>query len=119
MDKYIGALIERIAKSKELNSRTLGLLINKTKPGTADIFKRTVIDTDLLIELSDKLDYDFFSFFYKNPIMDRFKKQEEKVWLDKLALLKNEISRLKELQDQMQDHINTQKTYILDLKKRK
>ncbi|HAE66086.1 MAG TPA: hypothetical protein DCG77_02435, partial [Sphingobacterium sp.] len=66
MSFHLGKKVEEIAKSKGYSQTALGKRVNMSKPGIASMYKRSGIDTDLLIKLTEVLDYDFFKHVYEN-----------------------------------------------------
>lgn len=94
MEEILGQVIERIAKERKLNARTLGEKINKTKQGTANIFKRDIIDSDLLLILSDVLDYDFVAHLYKKRPLIKFKLKENAEWQAKIDAVNEKVKEL-------------------------
>src|SRR5690242_11198579 len=97
MEEILGQIIKRIAEQKGLNARTLGERINKTKQGTASIFKRDVLDTDLLLTLSTVLNYDFVSHLYKRSPLRKFKQTEAESWQIKIDAAIEQKNQLQEL----------------------
>jgi chaperonin GroEL (HSP60 family) len=97
MEETLGQIIKRVAEQNNLNARTLGEKINKTKQGTASIFKRDVIDSDLLLNLSNVLNYDFLAHLYKRQPLKRFKQKENAEWQGKIDIANEQINQLKEL----------------------
>ena len=93
----MGQIIKRVAEQNNLNARTLGEKINKTKQGTASIFKRDVIDSDLLLTLSNVLNYDFVAHLYRKQPLKRFKQKENAEWQTKIDTANEQINQLKEL----------------------
>lgn len=66
MQVHIGKKIKE--RTRELGIRPVDLAerLNTSKQNMYGIFKRTSVDTDMLIQLSKLLDYDFFACFQKN-----------------------------------------------------
>lgn len=80
----MGEIVRRVANDRGLTLEALGKLIHKAKQSVANIYRREYIDIKLLIELSDILDYDFVAHIYKEPLMKRFKEQENAVWYQQI-----------------------------------
>lgn len=97
MEETLGQLVKRIAEQNNLNARTLGEKINKTKQGTASIFKRDVIDSDLLLILSNVLDYDFVAHLYKRQPLRKFKQKENAEWQTKIDTANEQVKQMKEV----------------------
>lgn len=87
MNFHLGKKIAEVAKSRGLSQAGLGEKVNTSKPGIASIYKRSGIDTDKLIQLTEALDYDFFKHIYENEPLKKHKEEE-------LAIFKTEIDRL-------------------------
>ncbi|MGJ1410563.1 hypothetical protein ACR78Z_12885 [Sphingobacterium thalpophilum] len=87
MSFHLGKKVEEIAKSKGYSQTALGKKVNMSKPGIASMYKRSGIDSDLLIKLTEVLDYDFFKHVYENESMIKYKEEE-------LAPLKSKIEQL-------------------------
>lgn len=57
---HIGKKINQVFQKKGMTISEFGRRINKSRENVYDIFKRKTIDTGLLSQISDVLDYDFF-----------------------------------------------------------
>ncbi|MDR2064712.1 MAG: helix-turn-helix domain-containing protein [Prevotellaceae bacterium] len=60
---HIGNLIRQKVNQSSLTVTEFARLINKTRENVYDIFKRSSIDTALLLQISKVLDYNFFKHF--------------------------------------------------------
>ena len=110
MEETLGQVIKRIAEERMLNARELGEKINKTKQGVLSIYKRNVVDTDLLITLSVVLDYDFVAHLYKRQQLKKIKQKEIAEWQSK-------IDTISEQKNQLKDLINSNNRAIASLEK--
>lgn len=63
-DIHIGTIIRRKLEESPLSIAEFAERINRTRPTVYDIFRRKSIDTDLLIRISEVLDYDFLREVY-------------------------------------------------------
>ena len=95
---YIGKIIEEKLKEKSMTVTGLADKINRERSTVHDIFKRKSIDTELLIEISKALDYDFIHkvYFKEQALSTLFIsiKTEEEL-LEKLHLLEEFIRCVK------------------------
>ncbi len=60
---HIGNEIKQIAEQKGICAIELGKRINRNRTNVYDIFKRNAIDTQLLIMISQALEYNFFEHY--------------------------------------------------------
>ncbi len=58
-DIHIGSIIRRKLEESQLTIAEFAKRINKTRPTAYDIFNRKSIDIDLLIKISEVLEYNF------------------------------------------------------------
>lgn len=65
MSVHLGRLIHEKAKEKKFSQQELGDMINRSKQNVGDIYKRQSIDSELLLKLSEVLEFDFFSVYYE------------------------------------------------------
>ena len=63
-DIHIGTIIQEKLTEKSMTITGLADKINRERTTVHDIFKRKSIDTELLIEISKALDYDFIRKLY-------------------------------------------------------
>ena len=61
---HIGSVIEEKLKEKSMTVSELADKINRSRTTVHDIFKRKSIDTELLIAISNALNYDFIHKVY-------------------------------------------------------
>ena len=85
-DVHIGKHIHTVFISKGLTVTEFAKRINKSRENIYHVFNRKSIDTDLLLKISEILEYDFFTLY----ISDSNDKKE-------IEVLKNEIQLLKEI----------------------
>jgi len=60
LEIHIGNEIKQIAEQRGVCAAELGKRINRNRTNVYDIFKRNAIDTQLLIMISQALEYNFF-----------------------------------------------------------
>ncbi len=61
---FIGKIIEQKVKECKLSISEFAILINRSRTTIYDIFHRKSIDIDLLLTISEVLDYDFLTEIY-------------------------------------------------------
>lgn len=61
---HIGNIIRQKVEESTLSIAEFAILINRTRPTVYDIFNRKSIDVDLLISISEVLDYNFLQEVY-------------------------------------------------------
>lgn len=69
---HIGKLIEEQLKQKRISTAQLAKALNCRRQNIYDIFKRKSLDTELLVRISQALDYDFLTAAYL-PLMPKSK----------------------------------------------
>ncbi|MFI5138327.1 MAG: helix-turn-helix domain-containing protein [Sphingobacteriales bacterium] len=113
----IGEFVKEIAESQNLKPSDLGKRINTSKQNVSDIYKRSTIDSELLLTLSKALNYNLFSYYYdKEPIVG-FRTVEIQEWQYKLDSLNHILSLKEELLSQRQELVETQRKLISELGK--
>jgi transcriptional regulator with XRE-family HTH domain len=113
--KDIGQIIKKVANSHGLNQTQVGQKIGRTKQGVASIYKRDTIDTDLLVNISDKLNHDFLSYYYEEEPMSAFKKIEIDKWESKITALEAIIVIKDENLRDRKELVETQRKLIEEL----
>jgi transcriptional regulator with XRE-family HTH domain len=115
MAEKIGQIIKRIAESKGVTQQTLGEKVNRTKQGIASVYRRGTIDTDLLREISVALDYDFFSHFYDDPSLTKFKLGQGLEILAQLESLGEKLDQANKLIESYEELLDVQRKLIAKL----
>jgi transcriptional regulator with XRE-family HTH domain len=71
MSIHIGKKIKLVFYKKGMTISEFGRRINKSRENVYDIFKRETIDTELLSNISNILEHDFFQYFtpLKNEVV--------------------------------------------------
>ncbi|WEK20851.1 MAG: hypothetical protein P0Y49_06840 [Candidatus Pedobacter colombiensis] len=103
--KSIGEFVKEIAESKNLKPSGIGKMINSTKQNVSDIYKRSTIDSELLLTLSRELKYNLFSYYDDKEPIAGFRMEETKEWQSKIDNLTVELKFTKELLQQQQEII--------------
>jgi transcriptional regulator with XRE-family HTH domain len=107
---FIGEFVREIAESKNLKPSDLAAKINTSKQNISDIYKRTTIDSELLLTLSKALNFNLFSFYdIKEPILT-FRTAE-------LHERQTQIDNLIEKINLMEDNLNI-KEELLDVQRK-
>ena len=101
-EQILGEYIKQLAEEQNLKPSGLGKEINKTKQNVTDIYKRTAIDSDLLLSISKALAKNVFAYFDDKEPIASFKKAELDEWNSKIEKLHAEIENLQTV-DRLQD----------------
>lgn len=115
MADKIGQQIKKVATSQGLNQKQFGEKINRTKQGVASIYRRSTIDTELLKEISGKLNYDFFAHYYEEEPLKSFRDKEVSEWVDKIEGLNRELVAKDQLLEKNEELLALQRKYIAEL----
>ena len=86
---HIGHLVKQKLEESDLTITQLAHRINRTRTTVYDIFERKSIDIDLLIQLSDALDFDFLYHIYV-PLTHH----EEKRFFVGIEVSESELKRM-------------------------
>jgi transcriptional regulator with XRE-family HTH domain len=97
MPIHLGQLIREKARSKKYSQQYLGQLINRSKQNVGDIYKRQSIDSELLLKLSEVLEFDFFSVYYGEEIPGNMRNKEIDQLREKIEALQSSLSQKDEL----------------------
>jgi transcriptional regulator with XRE-family HTH domain len=76
MKIHIGKLILEKLKERGISKSEFARKVNKSRQNVQDVFKRESLDTHLLAEIGEVLDFDFFSLLSENSIST---KQDDKI----------------------------------------
>lgn len=87
MSLHIGKLIAQIIKEKGVKLTVLAEQIHTSKQNLNHIFKRESIDTNILLKLSNALEYNFFVHYCEGNLLSPVAKQE-------IAYLKQELKKV-------------------------
>ena len=116
MADTIGELIEEQVGKSNLLTKEIANKLNKHVNMLSYYYKLTSIDTDILIELSDILDFDFFSFFYQNPKLKKFITKDVELLIKDRDELQIELNRKNNLISDLKSSNQTKTEIISDLK---
>ena len=115
MAKSIGQLIKEVASSKGLSQKQFGEKINRTKQAVASIYKRSTIEIELLMLISNVLEYDFFAQLYEKEHLRKFKTIETELWHDRIESLNEKIASMDKLLENKEELLTIQRKYINEL----
>ena len=101
----IGERIRLECEKQNLSKAAFGRLIDKSRQNVEDIFKRETIDTTLLFNISQKLDYDFFQIYQKELSFYRRMQQQILALEEEISYQKNIIRALVEPRNETDAHI--------------
>ena len=118
MGFHLGQKVKEVAESKGYSQSALGKKINLSKPGVASMYKRSGIDTDLLIKLTEVLEYDFFAHVYEHKSLIKFKQEELSVYSVQIEQLKGEKHYLEKLVSKNDQIIDLQFKHIAELEEK-
>jgi transcriptional regulator with XRE-family HTH domain len=76
MDFHIGKKINEVRKERGWQTTALAKKVNRSRETLHEVYNRTSIDTQLLIDLSEVLQYNFFKDFVKQPLVDQWNHEE-------------------------------------------
>jgi len=102
---HLGELVKAEVVRQRLTHKEFGALINKDEKTVPNIFKRPIIDTDLLIIISLALKKDFMKYHYEVEGMEALRE-------DEIAQLKKENQRLKESNEQLKEKLEDKQKVI-------
>ncbi|WP_455673949.1 helix-turn-helix domain-containing protein [Phocaeicola sp.] len=106
-DIHIGSIIKKKFEESDMTIPQFAKLINRTRTTIYDIFNRKSIDIDLLIQISEVLDYNFLEEVY----MDKKKISDNKEINETRYIVGIEVT-----EEQLKD-IDTENTNVILLKK--
>ncbi|MCB9230958.1 MAG: hypothetical protein H6581_04810 [Bacteroidia bacterium] len=92
---HLGEKIKQRAREIRLGPTQLGEQINTSKQNIYGIFKRQSLDTELLLRLSQALDYDFFALYSRKPA----KESKAEKLKEEISQLKAEVAYLRKIND--------------------
>ena len=118
MAEKIGQIIKKVAEGQGYSQKGFGEKINKTKQGVASIYRRATIDTQLLLEVSIVLDYDFFAHFYSEPGLQKFKNVENSKWQDMINQLVDKLKVSDKLISSQEETLIVQRKLIAQLEEK-
>ena len=95
MNIHIGKVILKKLKESGMSKSEFGRRINKSPQNVQDIFTRQSIDTKLLLDISEVLEYSFFTLYLKDADVKQLGEAPQAK--DKLAKLNNKVEKLEEI----------------------
>jgi transcriptional regulator with XRE-family HTH domain len=107
---HIGQIIKEKATEQRLSQDAIGQRINTTKQNVGNIYKRSSIDTQLLLKLCAVFEFNFFElYFQEEPLKSMRNKELEK--------MQSEINSLQDALSQREQRIRDLEESINDKKK--
>jgi len=122
MAKHIGKLILSRLADLGMNKSEFARRINKSRQNVQDIFKRESVDTDLLLQISKVLNYNFFTLLAANEELAKAEVHEDGVlykrkskgdkngssedFKKQLDIARREISYLEKINSLLESKIN-------------
>jgi len=104
---HIGQLIKEKATEKRLSQDAIGQKINTTKQNVGNIYKRSSIDTQLLLKLCQVLEFNFFELYYTEEPLKSMRDKEIEALNKQIRDLQQELNqkeqRIKDLEDNIAD----------------
>ena len=82
--KHIGSIIKKKLNERAISIGDFAKMLNCHRTTVYSIFKRENIDTDLLVQISEILEYDFFNNVYYGKNTEIFTKKEPQIFIGRL-----------------------------------
>lgn len=104
MSVNIGLMIWREMKRKNLSTGALAELLAIGKSRLQNILKETSIDTDVLLKISEVLNYNFFQYYENTNLSKKIASQalvDAKEEIESLKALIKEKNKIIDLKDQL------------------
>ncbi len=108
----LGEYIKYLVEEQNITLTELGKKINKTSQNVLDIYKRTAIDSDLLISISKVLNKNVFEYFDQIEPIQTFRQQEIAQWESRIAALEQQINTQQETIRLLENHLETKDQLI-------
>lgn len=105
-DIHIGLIIKNKVKEIGITDAELGRRINTTRQNVQNLFKRKSIDTSQLMQISNALEYDFFTHFTfdkKQILIDTGYKQKAKIVIE-FDLTDEDLNKI-DFKKRLQEHL--------------
>jgi transcriptional regulator with XRE-family HTH domain len=115
VSKVIGRLIEEESQKQGYSQSSFAKAIHKSKQGVASIFRRSNIDIELLKQITQVLNIDFFAKLYEEAPLKEFKAKEIAEWELKIERLNEMLTNKDNLLVQRQELVETQRKLINEL----
>lgn len=90
----IGEFVKNLAEEANLTPTAFGKKINSTLNNVKDIYKRSSIDSELLLQISKGLNKSAFAYYDDKEPIASLKKAELDEWNSKIEKLNSRIERL-------------------------
>ena len=116
MSRTIGDIIREQVKNSPLSNKEITDRLNRSENILYTLYKKTSIDTDTLLSLSEIFNFDFFAFFYNDPILKKFITKDIELLIKDRDELQIELSRKNDIISDLQTSNVTKTEIISDLK---
>jgi transcriptional regulator with XRE-family HTH domain len=114
----IGEFVKEVAESKNLKPSDLAARINTSKQNISDIYRRTTIDSELLLTLSKALDFNLFSFYDDKEPIAGFRAIEIKERQAQIDILTEKLKLMVELLNTKDELLILQRKHIIELEQK-
>lgn len=116
--KSIGEFVKKLAEEANLSPTAFGKKINTSLNNAKDIYKRTSIDSELLLQISKELNKNVFSYYDDKEPIASLRKAEIESLRSEIDQLKHENGILKSLIQKNDLIIGLQSKYIAELEEK-
>jgi plasmid maintenance system antidote protein VapI len=117
MNKHIGLLIWKEMKKRELSSAALAASLQISKNRMQTILSNPSIDTDMLLRISEALNFDFFQYYDKKKLVSQIEAAAKDNSLQEIERLKGLVREKNVAIDLKDQLIKTQSNMIALLEK--
>jgi len=104
MSVHIGLMIWKEMKRQNLSNTALADLLVMSKGRVQTIFKETSIDTELLLKISEVMNFNFFQYYEENKVFKKIEiqgQQDKKAEIERLKALISEKNKVIDLKDRL------------------
>jgi hypothetical protein len=114
MSKTIGNLIKEQVKACPLTNKEITDKLNRSENTIYNLYAKASIDTDILLALCEILQYDFFEFFYSNPVLKKIKDKSIDLLIKERDELNEELLRKSEMIIDLEASLKVKSALIKD-----
>jgi hypothetical protein len=127
---HIGSVIEAEVNRRRLTYKEFGALIHRNEKTVPDIYDRASMSTDLLLTISEALNIDLFSFYYRKEPLKSLRNDEVALFYNQIQdnteqiqklteenrLLRKELALTQDLNEAQKEIISFAKEQLADFK---
>ncbi len=113
----IGLFVKQLVEKHNLTPTEFGRKINKTSQNVLDIYKRTAIDSELLLIISKELNENVFAYFDEIEPIKTFRTAQNAEFDARIATLESEKSALQEKVTLLENHLADKQKLVEALEK--